>query len=285
MMPRRKKIKLDYNAKKYANPFFQKRKPGKKIVKINRLTIKQKLSFMAFVGSAGALFWLFYFSPVFRLKKIEVRGPEKISVAEVESMAWNQAEKKRLLLAKQQNIFIFDEEKLAQELNSKYALGELKINKILPSKVIISLKEKNYSSVWHESDKYYLICTEDKSATEIDPLEVKDKNMPLIENLGDAKIFDNKIFGEEGRVDYILHLLPKLKDGQKKFEIEKFTIDNKEAGTIKVVIKGPVLLFNLKEDMDKQLTKLYAVINEKLKEDFTKKSYIDLRYGDKIYYQ
>ncbi|MFH1482541.1 MAG: hypothetical protein ABIE46_03405, partial [Patescibacteria group bacterium] len=62
-------------------------------------------------------------------------------------------------------------------------------------------------------------------------------------------------------------------------------IDNEE-GTIELkVVSGPIIYFNIKDDLLKQVSKLDVTISQKLKEEFIKKTYIDLRYGDKVYYR
>ena len=48
---------------------------------------------------------------------------------------------------------------------------------------------------------------------------------------------------------------------------------------------GPMIYFNLQEDIEKQVTKLLVLMNEKLKNNLGEKEYIDLRYGDKVYYK
>jgi hypothetical protein len=48
---------------------------------------------------------------------------------------------------------------------------------------------------------------------------------------------------------------------------------------------GPAVYFNIEEDIDKQINKLIIIKNEKIKKDFNKKTYIDLRYGDRVYYR
>jgi hypothetical protein len=48
---------------------------------------------------------------------------------------------------------------------------------------------------------------------------------------------------------------------------------------------GPFIFFNIKDDIDKQLAKLVLIRDKELMDNFNKKTYIDLRYGDKVYYK
>ena len=49
------------------------------------------------------------------------------------------------------------------------------------------------------------------------------------------------------------------------------------------IVEGPLIYFNTKEDTLKQIIKLKILIDEKLKDDFLNKTYINLKLGDSIY--
>ena len=67
--------------------------------------------------------------------------------------------------------------------------------------------------------------------------------------------------------------------------LEKLIIDS-EVDTIKVkILDGPEIYFNISEVLEKQFKKLIILKNERLKNEFNKKTYIDLRIGDSIYYR
>lgn len=231
--------------------------------------------------------WFFCFSPYFNIEMINAAGAEKISFREIEDFAWQQTEQRRLLLGSQKNLFLFDDDKLAENLNKLYCFDDLKIEKKFPDKLIINLKEKTYSAIWRESstDKYYYIDSEGNIIDETNPLEIKNKNYPLIDHIGENAIADRKIEKQNDNIDYIVRLFDKFKKEKPGFTIERFIIDN-EINTVKIKInQGTEIYFNTKEDMDKQINKLMIIITEKLKDNLNNKKYIDLRYGDRVYYQ
>ena len=56
--------------------------------------------------------------------------------------------------------------------------------------------------------------------------------------------------------------------------------------TIKIkLIDGPGIYFNIDENLKQQLDKLLVIKNEKIKDDFLTKQYIDLRFGDSVYFR
>lgn len=285
MYNRRKKIKkLDYSKKKYSNPFFHCTKSNKFSPSTYYWTWKQKISILGILFLILLIIWLLFYFSFFNIKNIVIFGSDKISKTDIQNLVWQQTAKKRYLLASQNNIFIFNNNEFIKILKEAYPVDSLTLEKKLPNRLIINFKEKQYIAVWRENDKYYLL-SDDQSTTEVDPLQVKNKNIPMIENIGEPKIKNNIITDQSEKIFFSLTLFQKLKNSQYKIEIEKLLFNDKENNTINVTLKGPTLFFNIKDDMDKQLNKLYAIINNKLKEEFKNKKYIDLRYGDKIYYQ
>lgn len=273
-----------YRRKKYSNPFFQKKR---KKIKLSYFSRRLKLIIMEIAVLICGLVWFCCFSPYFNIEMISAAGAEKISVREIEDLAWRQTERRRLLLGSQKNLFFFDLGELVETLNERYCFNALKVEKQWPDKLAIILKEKTYSAIWRESstDKYYYIDLEGNIIDETNALEIKNKNYPLIDNRRENTIAGGKIEKHNDNIDYIVRLFDKFKKENPGFAIERFIIDD-EINTIKMNInQGTEIYFNTEEDMDKQISKLTVIIAEKLKDDLNNKKYIDLRYGDRVYYQ
>lgn len=283
MQRRRRKIKIDYSKKKYANPFFQKRSAKNTVVK-EHWPIKVWFYLFMIIILITGLIWLLFFSKYFIVNKLEITLPEKISKDEVQNIIWQQTNEKRFFLLHQSNLFLFNQEELRNTLDYKYSPGTLVITKKLPNKLIISIKERKYILVWHEAGKYYYV-SDGEFTFETDPLQIKDKTLPIIENVGQPKIQNNQLLYSLEKINYLLPLFQKLTTGPKKFEIEKVSENDLNYSLKLKVLNGPELIFSIKDNMDSQINKLYAIINERIKNDFMKKNYINLMYGDKIYYQ
>lgn len=279
------KKKADYKRKKYQNPFFQVKNRKSKI---SRMPLRLKLIIIGLIALIAAIVWLCFFSACFRIKSIIINGTERTSAKELEDLAWLQADAKRLLAIPQKNIFVFNADSLYSDLNEKYGFGKLAVSKKLPDKIIISIEEKKYSAVWREksNDKYYFIDDSGGLINETSPLELKDKTYPMIEHDGGDIIENKAIKGQAGNIKYIIDLNNALKSVNLGIDIGgRYKIDN-EINTVKLVINnGTEIYFNSKEAADKQINKLKAIVGEKIKNDLYKKAYIDLRFGDKIYYR
>ena len=277
------KRKFDYNKKKYSNPFFNHKK-RKKIQTLN-LSLRVKLIIVGIMVVILALIWFCFLSAYFNIDKINIAGIEKIARKDIENIIQQQINKKRFLFCSQKKLILFNSSKLAEALNEQYYFDNIDIQKKWPTTLTIELKEKTYSVIWKEDDKYYYIDLNGHIINEANPLEIKQKNYPLIDYRGKHKILNKKVEGQNQNINFIIELFDKFKTNTDKLQIECFII-NDERDTIKIAIsQGPKIYFNIKKDIDRQINKLLTLINEKLKDDFDQKTYIDLRFGDRIYYR
>lgn len=290
-MVRRNKIlkknrnKADYRRKKYKNPFFQikNRKP-----QISYLSIKIKLIIAGMIILVATIVWFCFFSNYFNIKTITVNGAARTPAKELQDVAQGQTDLRRFLAISQKNIFAFNASQLYNNLNSKYSFEKLSIEKKLPRTLIINVEEKKYAAVWHEksNDKYFFIDNKGSVINETAPLDLKDKAYPIIEHDGGDIIENKSIKGQEDNIKYILSLDNELKNVNLGMDITgRYKIDN-EVNTVKLVINnGTEIFFNSKESAAAQINKLKSIVSEKIKNDLYKKAYIDLRFGDKIYYR
>jgi len=278
--------KIDYHNKNFKNPFFRKKRKIR-IRKI-RLSGSKKIILILFLLLAILLIWFFYFSPIFNIKNIEINGLSKISNEEIEKSLWLQTKSHRFVLGFQKNLFLFDKDEFTKNLNEKYYFEKLIVEKKFFKKIIIEIQEKSNAFIWGESEKYYYCDKDGYIISQINLLDIKEKKYPFIYNNGENKISDDeykKIGIENKYIDYIINLFDNFKNISNDFKIEKFIIDD-EVNTVKILIlDGPSIYFNIEDDIIKQIDKLLVIKNEKLKNDFNSKEYIDLRYGDKIYYR
>ena len=286
--------KFDYHKKDYSNPFFRHKKRIK--IKSPSLTWRVKLIIFEIIILISGIIWFCCFSTYFAISAVDVIGAEKISIQDIKDLSRQQTEHRRFLFGSQKNLFFLNADELIKTLNEQYCLDNIVIKKKLPDTLIIEFREKIYSVIWHQSDKYYYIDEAGNIISETNPLEIKQKNYPLIDYQGGSEIIGNKIKDQDDKINFIIQLFNKFKftplrrnfgtvQTEHEFKIERFIIDN-ELNTVKMIInQGPEVYFNTREDLEKQVTKLSVLINEKLKDDFYEKIYIDLRYGDRVYYR
>ena len=270
-----------YRRKKYTNPFFQKSKKRKRHHIDNSRILKiSKFFLLGLILFIGLTIWFVIYSNYFSIKEIEVRGGDKINPESIREAVWEQIDDSYLVVIPQKNIFIFNKNKLKNTLENKYVFNDLLIVKKIPDKIIVEFNEKEYALILQRGDRYYYCGDNAEIISEIDNvIEISQKDYPIIESL----IERTKI--EQAQIAYILELFQVFKNYEKEFKINKFIIDE-ELNTVKVkLLDGPKIFFNTNGEIEKQINKAVIIKNEKLKESFFDKEYIDVRIGDSIYYR
>lgn len=280
--------KIDYSNRKLENPFFRKKRRRKfKLPKISigESGFKKKLIIALTILLASFVLWFFLFSSFFKITSISIRGLSRVSVEEVEDISWQQTQNRRFLLGSQKNIFLFSKNKYINNLKEKYTFENIEVEKKLPNELIIKIQEKSYAYIWIENDKYYYCDIDGYIIHEISPLDIKEKRYPLILNKGSSKADESKVNIDSKNIEYIINLFNEFAENNYELNIERFIVDD-EKDTIQLDLEsGPIVYFNTNEDAKKQISKLVILKNERLKDDFNTKNYIDLRYGERIYYR
>jgi hypothetical protein len=282
----RNKGSMKFSSKEYENPFFENKKKFRTNFTLNfelgrRLKIIiYALSLVLVILAASAIY-----SGYFTIKNIEIKGEGGISTDDIKSIVNKQISGKFLNIFFQKNIFLFNSGRLKKDLETNYVFDSLSINKDLPDTLQIIFKEKAYAFILKEDEKFFYADKEGIVIDEINPLDVSSKAYPIIRNESQNKIQNREIGFNKTYVGFTLQLFSFLKKYPDDFKIDSFLLDN-DIDTMKVVLKeGPRIYFNANNDIDTQISKLMILKKEKLKESFVKKEYIDLRYGDSIYYR
>lgn len=279
--------RINHIEKRFSNPFFRNKK-NKIKSPLPRLPFKIKLIVFSVLLLIIFLFYFLFLSQIFSIKNIIVNGSLfRVSSDELSKIAWNQTREGRYLIMPQSNIFIFNAGELENKLISQYNFKKVSINKIFFNKNInINIEEKIITLIWNEGDKYYNIDSEGNIISEINSLEIKVGEYPIVYNQGDSKINNNIIDLNNSDIAAINFLFDEFRKNNPINElIEKFMIDQ-NVNTVKIKISsGPEIYFNSQEDIKAQLDRLAVLKKEKLENNFKTLEYIDLRFKERIYYQ
>ncbi len=279
----RKKRKRDYQPHNLQNPFFKRKKRGRAKKKISWRSCIIILIILAIVGGA---FWFFYLSNTFIISKIEVIGLTRIDSAVIKDFVYQQGDKKKTGFIKQKNLFVFNDNLLIENLQKRYNFAKIDIEKLLPDTLEITIEERTFQIIWLEEGNYYFIDQSGFIIEKINELEKVDpKNYPIIDNSSLKLISNQQIGADTEYLEFILTSWQELKNRPDHgIVIEKFIIKNNLNSLDAKVINGPVVYLNIKNSPQQQIMNLVVLKAQELNEDFFSKTYIDLRYKEKIYY-
>lgn len=281
----KKRIK-DYNKqkKKLNNPFVKKRKKPR----INWKRLGQSLLIIAAIAGVG---WWLFFSGFWNIDDIKVKGESRISSEDIREVARKQLQKDNFVFSPR-NLIFFDKKKLIGELRDKYHFPGVTIDKKIPNKLIVNIEKNHCDYILRQDGKYYKI---DKEGHVIDSSDdLGNKDVPLIKNIGDSdKIGGGISYVKEDYVSYINDLYSVLARNSSDVKIEYFALDDRVSEMEKVkknsikmqVAGGPAVYLDRETEAENHIQKLLLLKERKLKQDFWKKEYIILKYGDRIFYK
>ncbi len=118
----------------------------------------------------------------------------------------------------------------------------------------------------------------------IDDNYKRDNLYPIIENISNDKIDENRknIDISSEYIDFCLKLYNDIGENV-DFGLKSIVLDE-SYNSVKIRLNnGPEVYFNLKNDYTEQVNSL-LILEKELKGDLQGKKYIDLRYGDKIFF-
>lgn len=276
---KKRNIKKDYQRKNLGNPFFCKKKK----------TVSRKIMTLIIIGLiiiTSALIWFFCAAPLWRLSDIRVEGLTRFSTEELKQKIWEQAGKRRSLIFHQDNLLLFKADEATESILAAYNFADLKIEKKLFKTLIIKVSERPYAFIFQQGNSFFYASPEAYVIREASVSEEDKGRYLILENrdgsdlLGDG----NQIKLPEGYLSCLLSLGNAL-GSRPELKVERFIIDQ-EYNTIKVKFdEGPLVYFNTRLDPGEQIERLLLVKKEKIKDNFKQLDHIDLRYGDKIFYE
>ena len=284
--------KRDFSKKNFRNPFFLKKQKGRR-------------NFWAkFVIPAAVLILiigLYYLnaSDSLRIKNIEITGNEHISQAQIKSLILAQMAKSRFLVFSQNNILFFNKRQVKNELAKNYFFSELKIQKKYFQTLAVAVKEKTVRVIWSGSEsKYYLDLTgqvlEKAEDYIVSQTEAGDTDLvrtqavfsryPLILDKSNAPISIGQKAVDEKLIDFVISLTEFLKKNG-DFNISHYVLENPQSQDITLITdEGWEARFKIAEPVKTQGGMLLVVLVQKIKDRKTLQ-YIDLRFGEKVFYQ
>lgn len=220
----------------------------------------------------SGIIYLLFFSKFFKIKEIKVSGNREVSTNDISNIA------KNILFYGSDNFLLIDREKIKKEIsNSLPKIAKVDLKSDFPDKLIIEVKEREPIAVLNYTDKYFLIDKLGVIFKEINeiPQDILIINNPTLNRapeLGKEAI-NNK------ETDIILEINQNLKENL-GISLTEITVISEERINAKT-LEGWQIYFNTKSDINWQLTKLKAVLEEKLPpEKRGSLEYIDLRFGN-----
>lgn len=223
----------------------------------------------------GAVFYFFIFSSFFQVKEIIVSGNEKVPKAKIKSKIEEHL-KKKILFFPTKSIFLANLSKIKEDLLNNFPkIADIEIGRGFPNVINTMVAERIPAAVFCQNESYFLL---DKEGVIFEMIQgesdlVKIKKGEKIDEL----VLGEKIV-EKDYLEKIFRIQNNISE-EFEFEIKEFIILSDRL-TIETTEDWQIY-FDLKGDLNWQLTKLQLVLKEKIPLQRRKDlEYIELRFGD-----
>lgn len=274
---------------KYGNPFFPR---GRQIkAKDSSWSIRKVIVIAAVFITFSGWFYLFLSSKYFSIIRIDVRGDSASAEKAVKDSLELFKEGRDWLVLKRDNIYLFPASLAEEKLKEQFLLQEIKIIKEYPGALRVEFKIKKPALRLSAENWLYTL---DSSGEVIERLPTSESAS------GTPKLSDGSLPVITGGADN-LNIAAKAMDGELAFFIITVFNEIEQKTGVAVNSFSPVaespsslslkteegwnVIFNIRINASEQIDKLAAVLKEQKLEERKKLNYIDLRFGDRIFYK
>ncbi len=228
--------------------------------------------------SGFVLYFLFFYS-FFQVNEITIEGAENLKKEVLVNFIEDKIEFNFLFLGSK-NILLFSSNRLRKEiLNKTSIVRDVSVEKVFPSKLRLRFTERIPRAVWCNIRDTDFCSYVDREGIAFRRAQDIKKGFPVIVKEGNLSLGKKMI--EPSHLERILFFVREA--GNMGLETSYFSIlDEKE---VESYMKERWAVRFTFEEIEREIENLRLVIRELSKEEIESLKYIDLRFGDRVYYK
>lgn len=294
------RVRRDYSRKSFSNPLFSAGRDRGGVRWRRWLTLGAALT--AFCG----WIWFVAFSPAFRVTDIKIDGAQNIAEWEIRDTVNEALSRRRWLILPQTSLLIVPESTVVDALNRHYVLESLEVTKYPPHTLVIALKERISAVLLQLPGGDQALIGLDGAVTRLfttaDALDVVPKLGPNRDETPEkakpspyALLYDDRAETLKLRETAVRPEVVKAAiDLPKTFAsvfgnapaLSQIHLDGTQAQMLRLVTsEGWAIYANASDDLKGQLEDAQAVLRTKIGDDRQSLEYIDVRFGEKVFFK
>jgi len=223
---------------------------------------------------SSAIFYFIFLSPFFQIKEIRISGNEKVSEGALKEII-NEKIEKKIWFFSSKSIFLADIGQISRDLSRTFPLiGEIKVKREFSNALTVNINERKPVALLIQGEKVFYL---DKEGIIFEPVSLEEGLVKILDkqkinNLGEEAISKEKL-------SQILDIDSKLRLDL-KVPVQQFEMEADDKLNL-VMDEGWQAFFDLQKDVNWQIIKLGAVLEEKIPPEKRKDlEYIELRFGN-----
>lgn len=243
------------------------------------------LSALALLGGVGASAAYAFGSPRFAITQVDVQGAVTIPAADVQAAVGRALEERVALVFRRRNAFLFDAGRAEEAVRSSFDLESLSLARD-GNRVTVTLQEKVSQLVWKSGDARYLV---DRQGTAIRALAQDEAlpelgvPLPVFQDVNRDAVAVGAAVLRAAEVDGALRFHQALKGIGLLYGTTR--VDRLSGAWMSVqTADGYEVLFDPTADPALQAENVRTVISTQV-EDPTRLRYVDVRFGDHVYFK
>ena len=287
----------DYQKKTFRNPFLSRAEQSKK---------PRRLRWNKAAVLGGFIFFIIGLklisgAEVFQIKKVEVIGNKRLSVSEIEQVVLKQLDERKYWLFEQSSILFFDKSQAKKILEENFLFESLKIKKKYFNKIIVEVEERQSGVAWISGASQHFLDLEGialraidfsgdvtientGNGTDVIRSEISSGRFPVIYDQSNSEVSIGQLVASSDPVNFVI-ILSKEFEVTADFEISHFNVERPFSREVSLVTKeGWEAKFKIDDEPIGQARLLSSVVDQKVS-DRKGLEYIDLRFGEKIFYK
>lgn len=287
-----------YQRRRFQNPYFHHTPPNK---------WKRFVPSVFLLTSALCfILWIFFGSPLFRFTYISIQGLNKSSSDELRTRLESFLSEPRFLFFHERNRWLFQKEDCQTYLEQFYTFETLTFDFVDLHHLSVTVQEKASSFLWQTTDHTFVVDLQGVVVREITPTEqewlttplpVPSENaenssdeeqarflsLPRFRDLNNATVTPGLVVSSPEEISEIFSFQQALLSLAIPFqETQIDRLSGKWVGVLTTA--GYLILFDPAGDVTAQAGRLETVLKDSIPDPSTLE-YIDLRFGDHVYFK
>ncbi|MBI4592353.1 hypothetical protein HY733_02810 [Candidatus Uhrbacteria bacterium] len=221
---------------------------------------------------------------LFRITHVDVSGVESIDTSILETTITEYLHERAFLVFRRSNQFLFSSDDLSRSLEEQFALASNSMS-LQGGTLFIHLEERSSNLFWKTSDRLYVVDLEGIVVREVTHPEdpILQQELPVFIDVNGLEVTIGSQVLTSTEVDAAFELFMHLNELEIAFQY--LELDRLAGKWVKLVTdQGYSILLDLTGNINEQIQNLSIVLQEQV-EDPSTLEYIDLRFGDKIYFK